>query len=71
MESAFGTIDGWLNDMPGLLTVGRLGLLAHDNTHHALRMGLDAARCVRADGTIDREAWAGRREAFRAHVVED
>lgn len=71
VESAFGTIDGWLNDMPGLLTVGRLGLLAHDNTHHALRMGLDAARCVRADGTIDREAWAGRREAFRAHVVED
>lgn len=71
VESAFRIIDTWLNDVPGLLTVGRLGLLAHDNTHHALRMGLDAARCVRADGTIDREAWAGRREAFRAHVVED
>lgn len=71
VESAFGTLDEWLNGLPEVLTVGRLGLLAHDNTHHALRMGSDAARCVRDDGTVDRAAWTRCREAFRAHVVED
>jgi hypothetical protein len=53
------------------VTLGRGGLHAHDNTHHALAMGWAAADALRADGTWDADAWAASRRAFAAHVVED
>jgi hypothetical protein len=51
--------------------LGRQGLATPDNTHHVLQMGIEAARCVRSDGTVDADAWARARESFRAFVVED
>src|SRR5262249_8397133 len=36
-EARFEVLDRWLAGLPRLLTFGRLGLFAHDNTHHALR----------------------------------
>lgn len=51
--------------------LGRQGLATPDNTHHVLEMGVRSARCVRPDGTFDREAWAAAREGSREHVVED
>ena len=51
--------------------LGRQGLATPDNTHHVLEMGVRAARCVRPDGTFDREAWADARQDFRGYVVED
>jgi protoporphyrinogen oxidase len=70
-EACFAIIDRWLAGVPGVLTFGRLGLFAHDNTHHALHMGYAAAECLRADGSFDGESWEERRTAFLAHVVED
>jgi hypothetical protein len=52
-------------------TFGRLGLFAHDNTHHAVAMAYDAVDALRGDGALDRAAWARARERFAAHVVED
>ncbi|MFQ5697627.1 MAG: protoporphyrinogen/coproporphyrinogen oxidase [Myxococcota bacterium] len=70
-ESAFATLDAWIGAQPGVLSFGRQGLFAHDNTHHALYMADAAVRCLRDDGSFDREAWARYRTIFETHVVED
>jgi protoporphyrinogen oxidase len=67
----FDRIDQWLEDVPGILTLGRQGLFVHDNTHHTLAMGYAAADCIRDDGSLDRERWAGYRRSFESNVVED
>ncbi len=70
-EQHFSLIDDWTQTVPRLLTFGRQGLFAHDNTHHALYMAYSAASCLGPDGTFDSERWAGFRQEFESHVVED
>jgi hypothetical protein len=70
-EEHFDTMDRWLAEVDGLLTFGRQGLFAHDNLHHALRMGYCAVDCLGPEGTFDAALWAGFRESFESHVVED
>jgi protoporphyrinogen oxidase len=70
-ERHFRALDGWAASLDGLVTLGRGGLHAHDNTHHALAMGWAAAGALRPDGTWDAEAWAAARQVFAANVVED
>jgi protoporphyrinogen oxidase len=70
-EAAYARLDAWLDGFEGLLTFGRQGLFAHDNTHHALYMGYCAARCLQQDGAFDRERWRAYRREFDGHVVED
>jgi len=64
-------LDAWAAAQPALLSFGRLGLFAHDNTHHALAMAWAAADALRPDGSFDHAAWATARQFFTAHVVED
>ena len=66
-----GRLERWLAAQPDLVTLGRQGLFAHDNTHHALAMAWAAADALDADGTFDHQAWAAARGRFRTHVVED
>jgi len=61
----------WLDRVPRLLTFGRQGLFAHDNTHHALYMGYAAAACLQPDGSFDDTRWQAYRREFEKHVVED
>jgi protoporphyrinogen oxidase len=70
-EEKFARMDDYLDGMDGLLTFGRQGLFAHDNTHHALYMAYAAVECFGADARIDRAKWAGYRKVFETHVVED
>ena len=67
----FDRIDNWVQTVDGLLTFGRQGLFAHDNTHHTLAMAYAADECVSDQGAIDRARWAVHRRAFESHVVED
>jgi protoporphyrinogen oxidase len=67
----FDAMDKWLGEFRGLLTFGRQGLFAHDNTHHALAMAYAAVDCFQPDGSLDADAWARHRREFEAHVVED
>jgi len=67
----FEALDAWAAAQPALLSFGRLGLFAHDNTHHALAMAWAAADALGSDGSFDRAAWAAARQAFTSHVVED
>lgn len=69
-EAPFGVLDRWADSLPRLLTYGRQGLFAHDNTHHALFMAYCAAECLGPDG-FDDARWAGFRQVFATHVVED
>lgn len=69
-ERHFAVLDGWVEQLPRLLSYGRQGLFAHDNTHHALAMAYAAADCL-TDGDFDAERWQGYRDVFETHVVED
>lgn len=70
-EEHFATIDHWLGGIEGLLTFGRQGLFAHDNTHHAMAMAYAACDCLGQDGSFDRSRWSQYRLDFETHVVED
>jgi len=67
----FDAVDEWLNGIDGILTFGRQGLFAHDNTHHALAMAYAASDCLDDAGVLNRSRWEEHRREFRHHVVED
>ncbi|MEZ4422633.1 MAG: FAD-dependent oxidoreductase [Gemmatimonadota bacterium] len=69
-EVPLGVLDQWVEGVDGLLSYGRQGLFAHDNTHHALYMAYSAVDCLRGTG-FDDARWAEYREVFKTHVVED
>ena len=64
-------LDEWADGLDRVTTFGRLGLFAHDNTHHAMAEALDAVAALRPDGTRDPGLWAAARARFAEHVVED
>ena len=69
-EEPLGKLDAWVGELPELISYGRQGLFAHDNTHHALFMAYSAVECL--DGMrFDRDKWSRFREVFKTHVVED
>jgi len=70
-EKAFNILDTWVEGLSNILTFGRQGLYAHDNTHHALYMAAAAVRCLADGGAFDHDEWAREREIFATHVVED
>jgi protoporphyrinogen oxidase len=69
-EHHFNRLDQWLGRIDGLLTFGRQGLFAHDNTHHALYMAYAAVDCL-SSGCFDYDLWRDFRRIFETHVVED
>ena len=70
-EGCFRPLDNWLARTDRLLTFGRQGLFAHDNTHHTLYMAYSAVNCLTENGEFDRQRWQSFRRIFEAHVVED
>ena len=70
-ERDFSVLDKWMSGVDGLLTYGRQGLFAHDNTHHALAMAIGAVDCLEPDGSFNHQLWAEKRAEFETHVVED
>lgn len=70
-EANFDVMDKWLEGIEGVLTFGRQGLFAHDNTHHAFAMAYGAADCLSQTGEFDHKKWDAYRREFEHHVVED
>jgi protoporphyrinogen oxidase len=70
-ENNLTGLDKWATSLPRVTTFGRLGLFAHDNTHHAMDMAYEAVDALRPDRRFDTLAWAAARERFAEHVVED
>jgi protoporphyrinogen oxidase len=69
-EAHFDRVDRWIDSLDNVLSFGRQGLYAHDNTHHALLMAKAAVDCL-GGGQVDRDAWHRYRRTFERHVVED
>jgi protoporphyrinogen oxidase len=70
-EVPFGIQDAWADGLHRVLTFGRQGLFAHDNTHHALAMAYAAVDCLSDSGDFDKSRWSEYRSEFAKHVVED
>jgi protoporphyrinogen oxidase len=70
-EKYFDKLDSRIDQIPGLLSFGRQGLFAHDNTHHALYMAYCAVNCLDESGVFDHRQWQEYRRIFETHVVED
>lgn len=70
-EVRLAAVRSQINRRPGLVTLGRQGLFAHDNTHHALAMAFAAAECLGSDGSWDEAGWDRACAGFAGHVVED
>jgi protoporphyrinogen oxidase len=70
-ERNFEILDEWVEGVERILTFGRQGLFAHDNTHHALAMAYAAVDCLQDTGAFDAARWSDYREVFAEHIVED
>jgi protoporphyrinogen oxidase len=70
-ESELARLEEWLSSQTRVVSFGRGGLFAHDNTHHALAEGFAAAEVLNADGSWNEEQWSAARHRFASHVVED
>ncbi len=70
-DDAFRMLDSWVADHSRLLSFGRQGLFAHDNSHHALSMAWAAVDALRDGQILDEKSWASARRGFEHHVVED
>jgi protoporphyrinogen oxidase len=70
-EVFFEKLDAWISQFDDLLSFGRQGLFAHDNTHHALFMAYSAVSCLNEAGEFDHNRWQDFRRVFETHVVED
>jgi protoporphyrinogen oxidase len=70
-EKSFDLLDEWVGGLDRVLTFGRQGLFAHDNTHHALAMAYSAVDCLDESGRFNNERWREYRAEFAQHVVED
>jgi len=70
-EEFFNIQDEWANGLDRVLTFGRQGLFAHDNTHHALAMAYGAVDCLDDGGKFASDKWTKYRAEFAKHVVED
>jgi protoporphyrinogen oxidase len=69
-EDSFRVLDEWVRTMPRVLSYGRQGLFAHDNTHHALAMAYAAVDCL-SERDFNHARWEAYRRRFESHVVED
>ncbi|GAA4353603.1 protoporphyrinogen/coproporphyrinogen oxidase [Angustibacter luteus] len=72
-------LSAWAERLAHVTAFGRLGLFVQDDTHHALRMGWDAADCLQLDGdvaspdhvvSLDHVAWQAARDRFRQHETQ-
>lgn len=71
-EEHLHRLDAWVAGLEGILTFGRQGLFAHDNTHHTLAMAYGAVDCMSGTtGGFDWNRWREYRVQFETHVVED
>jgi len=71
VEQSLAAVSDWLDTVEGVVTFGRQGLFAHDNTHHTMAMARAAVECIGDNLRFDRGGWEAARERFAEHVVED
>ena len=68
---ALAIVDDWVGSLPGVVSFGRQGLFAHDNSHHAMATACAAVDALDHTGRVDPTRWSAARRSFADHVVED
>ena len=64
-------IERYLDQTENVLSFGRQGLFAHDNTHHALSMAYSAVACFDTNDGFNSTKWKEFRKVFETYVVVD
>ncbi|MFC1493691.1 protoporphyrinogen/coproporphyrinogen oxidase [Thermodesulfobacteriota bacterium] len=70
-KQRFNTLEKYLNNLRGIISLGRQGLFIHDNIHHAFEMAYAASDCLKKNGDWDMGKWLGYKEQFKSFTVED
>jgi protoporphyrinogen oxidase len=70
-SSSMSALEDYISRVPGLVSLGRQGLFAHDNTHHTMEMAYRADACLNPALIWNAQKWKRYREEFKSHVVED
>ena len=70
-REAFDALDQWIGGIDGLVTFGRQGLFAHDNTHHTMAMAYALVESLATTAPSIASRGRGRAQSFEDHVVED
>jgi len=70
-DKQFELIDHYISQFDGLISLGRQGLFAHDNTHHTMEMAYRASECLESNLNWKTTKWENHRLEFETHVVED
>ncbi len=70
-DAQFELIDHYISQLEGLISLGRQGLFAHDNTHHTMEMAYRASECLESNFNWKTTIWKKHRREFETHVVED
>ncbi len=68
---ALAQVERWITSLPNVVSFGRQGLFAHDNSHHAMTTGWTAVEALDQAGRLDPVRWSAARQSFDAHVVDD
>jgi protoporphyrinogen oxidase len=68
-EAPLDRINAWALGLQNLWLAGRQGLFLHNNTHHSLLMGIEAAEAIRAGGSRNR--WIELQPTFAGFSVAD
>ncbi len=68
---ALAQIEHWITGLANVVSFGRQGLFAHDNSHHAMTSGWAAVDALDHTGRIDPVRWNAAQRSFASHVVDD
>jgi len=68
-EAPLDQINTWALGIHNLWLAGRQGLFLHNNTHHAMLMGIEAAETIRSGGS--RSRWIELQSTFAGFSVAD
>jgi len=61
----------FLDSLDNIISLGRQGLFAHDNIHHAMHTAYKANECLDDNLNFDKQKWIHLKKQFKNHKVED
>ncbi|MCD6460252.1 FAD-dependent oxidoreductase [bacterium] len=61
----------FLDSLDNIISLGRQGLFAHDNIHHAMQTAYKANDCLNDNIEFDKQTWVLSRNQFKNHKVQD
>ena len=70
-QNNLGQTEYFLDSLDNIISLGRQGLFAHDNIHHAMYTAYKADECLDDNLNFDKQKWITLKKQFKNHKVED